>query len=800
MKLSEIITRLGSSPADAVRQSDGYVIICPAHDDHDPSLRITVAENGNLLVRCRAGCATSAIMLSGGLSFHEAQPVENDLSAINTVNDVGQPVALVEQATMAAYTKVAAGALSEGATDYLKRRFGVTADMAQLLGIGVDDGSIEYNRLAQGYHDEARIVVPFKDFEGVIRGFQGRDMSGNARVRWSGPSNPPEGTWLPYGFYPSGSGLDYVVITEGPGDALTACAAGFDAVGIRGAGLARRTLPHLTDGALDGRLVVLAGDNDDSGRVFNETLAAGLSAAGVEVYQLQFPDGIKDVADWFESDPDSFVNVFQVAVAAARSPESVQELLAEEAQRDLDRYAQLYTTEQGLATVLQDHLGDRLLHSPGLGFFLYRDGCWERDTLNRVRLMAHEVARLLYERGEAHTPVDDTDRLHQHLFAGARKLRSTSTLNQVLVELAALVNVEATRFDQEKDLLCVANGTVNLRTSELLEHSPDHLITHRINLNYDPSAKWDKWQQFLVDIMPDERDRMLNYIQRLVGYGVTGHTYEQAFAVLWGRGANGKSVFTDTLARVFEPITVTTPFSTFEKKPSGSIPNDLAALRGSRLVMASEGGAGNTMAEDVIKRVTGQDLISARFMREEFFSFRPTFLIMLATNHKPSFRGQDEGLWRRVKLIPFNRYFAPDERDHHLAEKLAEEAEGILSWAVAGAAMWYESGLEEPPLVTKATDSYREVMDALAGFYPGVLVPESGGCIRGADAYSAYRDWCYAEGVADRNVWTNRAFYAAMEERGIFRKKFKDGIRLMGVSLAEGVSSVEDTEKEGIWA
>lgn len=387
----------------------------------------------------------------------------------------------------------------------------------------------------------------------------------------------------------------------------------------------------------------------------------------------------------------------------------------------------------------------------------------------------------------------------------ARGFTMTTRINDLMTELRSVpsVYVKASDFDAQPHLLSFRNGTVDLRTGTLKPHDKRDMLTYCLAVDYVPDAPCPRWEAFLTEIFPGMPE-LPDYIRRLVGYGITGDVSEQCFAVFWGKGANGKSVLTDTLTHVFREVTKTTPFETFEDKGGGGIPNDIAALRGSRLVMAAEGESGKAMSEAVLKRVTGKDVIAARFLRQEFFEFKPSFLLTLATNHKPKFKGQDEGLWRRVKMIPFKRWFAPHERDYHLDRKLNAEAEGIAAWAVRGAVEWYANGLQDPQVISAATKEYQQTSDALAGFFsknpdfPAVLVKgDSSDTMQGGEAFNAYLDWCEAENLPSKERWKRTTFYSALEERGVVKGSNNKGVMLSGIKPA---SAPEKQSGPGIFA
>ncbi|WP_412736295.1 phage/plasmid primase, P4 family [Krasilnikovia sp. MM14-A1259] len=679
---------------------------------------------------------------------------------------------------------------------YALDRFGLDTAACGRLGLGY----------AVGLGGGPRLVVPFRDELGVPRGYQARALEPAARVRWLGAKSPEGASWAKVGWLPGEAGWAEVLVTEGPGDGLTACAVGYDVVLVRGAGLAASVADDIVRMA-GGRPIVICGDADAAGDGFARTLAAELAKRGEHVRKVRPPRDGDDLTDWRARNPDAFATDLTRSVAAAPTLGGVAVRV--------DAWTDADLTEVASARRLRDHFeaaGSGVRYSPEAGFFVLRGGVWRPDRLDEVRTAAQDVAMALWAEAadlareveaikQAGDPAGEVKMLAARvgkLKAFARNANSSRGIDAMVRELKALRGVAADleSFDRHHHLIAVRNGVIDLRTGALLPHDPANLLTRRVDLDFDPEATAPRWEEFLREIFPSQTRHagLPDYMRRLVGYGITGSTAEQCFAVLWGTGANGKSVLTDTLTEVFREHTVTTPFSTFEERTSGGIPNDLAALKGARLVMAAEGEQGRPMAEAILKRVTGRDAISARFMRKEFFEFRPTFLLLLATNFRPQFRGQDEGLWRRVKLIPFERYFAPSERDHKLGEKLLAEARGILAWAVRGAVEWYRNGLDDPTPIVDATKEYRQTSDALAGLLPGVLVIDDDGRITGKLAYDAYLAWADEENLPPKERWTRRTFFAALEERGASKKKANSGVYFTGIRRARATDNAPAEE------
>jgi putative DNA primase/helicase len=801
MQFTDILARFAQVSEEV---DGGYLALCPAHADSNPSLRIWRGDDNKVRITCRSGCKPDDIVRAANLTWADMFNATGE--GLTVAKEKPVLVGPGPIAGLRMYVEETSHALLDydsewaaRARAYVGERFGLDADTACEMFLGVDPGAFSggpsrpFPFLSRAYTSFPRLTVPLVGFDGVIRGLQGRDLSGECPGRWVSLMNPKGHRWAPYGVFRGEGGYGVTIVSEGPGDGLTAVSVGYNAVAVRGASLAGspELLAEFAEG-LHGTQVIAAGDNDEAGQRFNRMLAEGLKPFGIVVYELRIPDhGPKtDLSRWREVDPHGFPLALHRAVKAAKPVRNSAEAEAEAVSAELTEAtgADVVSRDQGTEAArilagLINRYGEsdamnahalvawtdgRIKYAPGLGFYTWNGRTWERSEV-KIRQEIHRMGAALVLAGETQK---------------ARGFTMTTRIDALMTELRSVptVHVDASAFDARPDLLSFRNGTVDLRTGVLRPHAKGDMLTYALDIEYRASAECPRWEQFLSEIFPDNPE-LVPYMRRLVGYGISGHVSEQAFCVLWGKGANGKSVFTETLSSVFRTISKTTGFATFEEKSSGGIPNDIAALRGARLVMASEGESGRPMSEAILKRVTGKDMISARFLRQEFFEFRPAFLLMLATNHKPRFRGQDEGLWRRVKMIPFKRWFAPDERDHTLDAKLLAEAEGIAAWAVRGAVEWFANGLEDPGVIKRAVKEYRETSDALAGFFPGVLERDEAHTLNGTEAFNSYLDWCEAENLPMRERWTRRTFYAAMEERGIVRKKTAVGIALVGVSL-----------------
>lgn len=336
-----------------------------------------------------------------------------------------------------------------------------------------------------------------------------------------------------------------------------------------------------------------------------------------------------------------------------------------------------------------------------------------------------------------------------------------------------------TRFDADGWLLNVANGTLDLRTGELRPHRREDLISNLVEIAFDPAAKCELWDAFLRRVL-DQNEELYAYLRRFVGYLLVGDTREQSLHFLYGLGANGKSVFCEVLLRLLGEYAMAVSPDLIMLKRHGGIPNDVARLRGVRAALMNETTQGARFDEAKLKDLTGGDTLTARFLHQEFFDFRPTHRIIIRGNHKPAINGTDEGIWRRLRLVPFTVSIPPDEQDHDLLRKLEAELPGILRWALQGCLEWQSEGLKPPVIIAEAVRKYREESDTLGRFLSECCEIRPLAQVKSSALFKRYQS--FVEAAGERWI-PAKDFPAEMERRGFIHKRSKQTSLFLGIEL-----------------
>ena len=440
-------------------------------------------------------------------------------------------------------------------------------------------------------------------------------------------------------------------------------------------------------------------------------------------------------------------------------------------------------TELGYAHRLIHVYGGQMRYIPAWRRWLTWDGKrWAHDQTGQVPRWAKVIARRMTTAALAETDKDKrTSRLaasrrgeSSHAIAGALNLASTE--HSIVVTPGDL--------DADPFLLNCANGVLDLRTGELGPHLPKLLLTKMTGAAYYPDATGREFSRFLERIQPDPAMRA--YLARLLGHALDGRQVVHILPILFGPGANGKGTLIGNAvlpalgdyADAADPELLTA--KTFDAHPTGT-----ADLFGLRLAVLHESDHGRRLAEGTVKRLTGGDRIKARRMREDFWHFSPSHTFVMLTNHKPVVGGTDEGIWRRLRLVPFDVVIPPEERDEDLGGKLALELDAILAWLVAGYRQWQASGrLDDPEQVTTATGTYRDESDAVKRFIDDRCITGAHFTARSADLFATWTGWCKAEGV---EAGTQTAFSNALTNRGYDKRRGATGFMWHGIGL-------EDTE------
>ncbi len=420
--------------------------------------------------------------------------------------------------------------------------------------------------------------------------------------------------------------------------------------------------------------------------------------------------------------------------------------------------------------------GKALYCKPWDTWLVYQDGKWERDNREKTLALAKEVILSYY--GQAEKITDDNDR--KALVRWALKCETKTALNN-MVDLARHdLSVLPEELDKDLYLLNLKNGTYDLIADTLLAHNPEHLLTMMADVEYNPEAKCPKWLEFLNTIFNRNQD-LIEFIQRAVGYSLSGDTGEDCFFILYGGGMNGKTTFLNTVQAILGDYGAQATADTFLFKEKGEGPrNDIARLNKKRVVIASEFPEGKKFNTALIKALTGRDKITARFLYRETFEFSPTFKIWIATNSKPIVTEDTIAFWRRVKLIPFEVQIPEGERIPHYEDILLEERSGILNWALEGFRKWKRERLGTTKEILEAVKEYKSDMDILEEFILERCEEGPKQAVAFKDLYKAYIEWASEN---QETVISKQQFGRRLEDRGK-KKEIRENKRIWrGIGL-----------------
>jgi putative DNA primase/helicase len=409
------------------------------------------------------------------------------------------------------------------------------------------------------------------------------------------------------------------------------------------------------------------------------------------------------------------------------------------------------TDDDNARRFLADH-GKDILSVSGMGWYIWDGKRWGYDddnagvtmrTITTMRALRDEALEEAKIQGQFKQALSKAAWANMSLNAG--RLAACLDLSSKYPEVRRRAD-EMDAYDK-KFMLNVLNGTVDLRTGELYEHKKEDLLSKMVGVNYNPEATCPTWNETLELAFNGDRT-LIDFMHRALGYTITGSTTEQCLFICWGEaGNNGKSTILEALQRLLGDYAQMSDIKVITSaEMDNRVASSMAKLQGARLVSMNEADEHQKMSEAIVKQLTGGDTVEACKKYHEPFNYLPAFKLWIRTNDKPVIRGNNDAIWRRIKLIPFEHPIPVEKRKRRdiIDEALANEAEGILAWLVAGAMVWYKSGLMAPTVVDEAVNAYRSEMDMIQMFFDDCLT--KGEFVSRQDVYAAFTAWCKENG------------------------------------------------------
>jgi len=699
-------------------EGGGFAALCPAHEDNKASLSIT-QKDGKVLMHCHAGCTTEAVLSSIDLTLKNLFPTLS--------------------------------------TSWESR---------------VDKTYPYHNANGKLVYQVVRLKDP-KDF-------RQRQPNGNNGWIWNMKGIDRVLYRLPDVLKAVKEGKP-IFIPEGEKDCDTLT--NLDLEATTNPGGASQPWLKLYTNALTGAQLILLPDNDDAGRKRVQTIVRAVGrACRMKIVELPGLPPKGDVSDWIAAGHtrEDLIKIAddtpELEIKAFESLDFSQSASVENTSQVIGSIT-FPLTDMGNAERLIHHFGKDLRFICDRKRWIVWDGIrWTEDNTLQVERLAKETVRSIYREAEA---VQDSQE-RKAIAKWALQSESQERIAAMIRLAQSATSITTDKLDTDPYLLCCKNGVIDLREGELLEPCRENYITKQIPVDYDQQAECPTLNRFLERVLPDQSVR--RYIQKAIGYTLSGDVSEQCLFFLYGEGKNGKTTLVEIISELMGQYFVKARSDILMIRRNAGIPNEVASLAGSRLVSVSEVSSGQKLDEGLVKDLTGGDTLAARFLYGESFNFKAGFKLWLYGNHKPTIRGKDEGIWRRIRLLPFIVQIPGSERDGHLLDKLRLELPGVLSWALEGFLLWQKEGLHEPGAVSDAVNEYRREQDSLADFIAENCIIERQAIVTKKDFWNAYRQ--YAESTGEDCYESQRLFNVEIRTRpGI-----KEGHGSGNVAIWKGIA------------
>lgn len=429
-------------------------------------------------------------------------------------------------------------------------------------------------------------------------------------------------------------------------------------------------------------------------------------------------------------------------------------------------------------------------------FYIYDGMKWKIDDKGSIRKLIDEMIESIKDEKIIHGDDVTEEEAREFFQKYYKKTRGTQAKKNIMNELMHRRPATPDDFDRDDMLINVANGYIDLTSRELYKHDINKMFSQITNTDYTEKMQPAVWLDFLNDIFAGDQ-KVIRYIQKALGYSLTGSTREQIMFILFGKGRNGKSIFVEVISEILGDYSNNMQAKSLMVKKNDNVNTDIARLSKARFVTSSEPNEGFRFDEGLIKQLTGGDKVTARFLYAEEFEYTPKFKIWVSTNHKPIIRGTDDGIWRRLVLIPFDVQIPEEKVDKDLKYKLLREAPAILNWMAEGAYMWMQEGLAMPEKLKEAVQKYRNEMDTLGQFIEDCCKVDKNSSEKVSNLHQAYKTWSN-DNLTSTKVLGMKSFSQKMEERFV-KESRRDANYFIGIEI-DNKKSFEEKKYPGIRA